>query len=227
MKICICDDEISQCENLKAMILKHSLNHEITIFHSAEEMLFECENTFPFDCLFLDIQMKNMNGIDCARKIRESDQKIIIVFLSAIRDYVFEGYEVNAVRYLLKPLDLNKCFEILDLIEHSFQKGHHYLYINKTKIDCEDIRYIESYGHYCTIHANKNIEIKSSISEIFQQLPNTFIQTHRSYIVNLSHIEAITKDACLLSDQIKIPVSRSSVKKVNEAFMEYLKGGLL
>lgn len=226
MNICICDDDKSLCEDLKNMILKHG-QHNVTVYHSAEGMLFECESHYPFDCVFLDIQMKEINGIECARKIREFDKKIGIIFLSAIKDYVFEGYEVNAIRYLLKPLNQDKCFEILDLVEESVQKEHHYLYINKTKIDCADILYIESYGHYCSIHTDKALETKSSLSELYSQLPEGFIQTHRSYIVNLSHIEAVLKEGCLLSDETVIPISRNSVKKVNNAFMEYIKGGLV
>lgn len=226
MNICICDDDKDLCEILKQMILKHDA-HNVTVFHSAEEMLFECENQFPFDCIFLDIQMKTINGIDCARKIREYDKKIGIIFLSAIRDYVFEGYEVNAIRYLLKPLEISKCHEILDLVAQSAVKEHQYLFVNKTKIDCEDILYIESYGHYCTVHGDKNVETKSSLSELCGKLPEGFIQTHRSYVVNLAHVDSILKEGCLLDDETVIPISRNSVKKVNSAFMEYIKGGLM
>lgn len=226
MNICICDDDMSLCENLKSMILQHGA-HTITMYHSAEEMLFECENNFPFQCVFLDIQMKNMNGIECARKIRQYDKKIGIIFLSAIRDYVFEGYEVGAIRYLLKPLEQEKCFELLDLVAESVTKEPQYLLLNKTKIDCEDILYIESYGHYCSIHAEKVIETKSSLSELLSKLPECFVQTHRSYVVNLAHVESVLKKNCLLDDETLVPISRNSVKKVNSAFMEYMKGGLL
>ena len=171
--------------------------------------------------------MKNINGIECARKIREHDKKISIVFLSVIDDYVFEGYEVNATRYLLKPLQEDKCFVLLDCLEESVQKTHHYLYVNKTKIDCADILYIESYGHYCSIHTDKVWEIKSSLSELNSQLPKDFLQTHRSYIVNLNHVESILKAGCLLSDETIVPISRNSVRKVNQAFMEYLKGEVM
>lgn len=227
MKICICDDDKSQCERLKKMIMKHSSTHEIIFFHSAEEMLFECEDTYPFDCIFMDIQMDKINGIDCARKIRENDQKILIVFLSAIGDYVFEGYEVNAIRYLLKPLREDQCHALLDLIQNSIQKESSYLYIHKTKINCDEITYIESFKHYCTIHGNHVMEAKISISELLNKLPSSFIQTHRSYIVNLSHVDAIQKDQCLLDSQEMVPISRSSIKKVNEAFMEYIKGEMV
>ena len=85
--------------------------------------------------------------IECARKIREYDKKIGIVFLSAIKDYVFEGYEVNAIRYLLKPLETEKCHAILDLIVDSVTKERQYLLVNKTKVDCEEILFIESFSH--------------------------------------------------------------------------------
>lgn len=226
MRICICDDDKSMCDNLKEMILQHGI-HVVTVYHSAEELLFECENQFLFDCVFLDIQMKTMNGIDCARKIREYDKKIGIIFLSAIKDYVFEGYEVNAIRYLLKPLETEKCHALLDMISESLTKEQQYLLVNKMKVDCEKILYIESFGHYCTVHGDKIIETKSSLSEICGKLPGNFIQIHRSYVVNLEHVESILKDTCLLEDGSEIPISRSSVKKVNQAFMKFLKGGLL
>ena len=225
MKICICDDDLNQCKNLKDMILSHG-SHMVTVYHSAEELLFECENNYAFDCIFLDIQMKELNGIDCARKIREIDSKVILVFLSAIKDYVFEGYEVNAMRYLLKPLEENKCHELLDKIQNSIEKESAYVLINKTKINCDDITYIESYGHYCGIHTNETIESKISISDLLKELPDTFIQTHRSYIVNLEHVESILKDKCVLDTQELIPISRNSIKKVNESFMEFIKGGI-
>ena len=226
MRICICDDDKSMCDNLKEMILQHGA-HAITVFHSAEELLFECENQFPFDLVFLDIQMKSINGIECAHKIREYDKKIGIVFLSAIKDYVFEGYEVSAIRYLLKPLETQKCHELLDLIIESVMKERQYLLVNKTKVDCEKILFIESFGHYCAVHTDEVIETKVSLSEMSAKLPVHFVQTHRSYIVNLEHVDSVLKDVCLLDDGSEIPISRNSVKKVNRAFMEFIKGGLM
>lgn len=239
MNICICDDDLTACEHLKNMISHHGF-HTITTYHSAEELLFECENHFPFDCIFLDIQMKDMNGVECARRIRQSDEKVKIVLLSVIQDYVFEGYEVGAMRYLLKPLQQEKCHALLDLVEASLETKHHFVYVNKTKVDCEDIIYIESQGHYCYFYMKNNktplggtaeakavLGTKTPIGELLSQLPDTFVQTHRSYVVNLSYVESIVKDGCLLSDEILIPISRNSVKKVNSAFMEYIKGGLL
>lgn len=226
MRICICDDDKSMCDNLKEMILQHGA-HAITVFHSAEELLFECENQFPFDLVFLDIQMKSINGIECAHKIREYDKKIGIVFLSAIKDYVFEGYEVNAIRYLLKPLEVEKCHALLDLILESVTKERQYLVVNKTKVDCEKILFIESFGHYCAVHTDEVIETKVSLSEMSAKLPVHFVQTHRSYIVNLEHVDSVLKDVCLLDDGSEIPISRNSVKKVNRAFMEFIKGGLM
>ena len=132
MRICICDDEISQCDVLKEMILAHGA-HAVTVYHSAEELLFECENNYAFDCIFLDIQMKGINGIECARKIREKDSHVILVFLSAISDYVFEGYEVQAIRYLLKPLQEEQFFPLLRQLEEQKNAKKKYLIVRSER----------------------------------------------------------------------------------------------
>lgn len=99
--------------------------------------------------------------------------------------------------------------------------------VNKRKVDCEEILFIESFGHYCAVHTDEVIETKVSLSEMSAKLPVHFVQTHRSYIVNLEHVDSVLKDVCLLDDGSEIPISRNSVKKVNQAFMEFIKGGLM
>ena len=231
MNICICDDDTAVCEHLQSTIYKHGA-HRLTIYHSAEELLFECDGSFPFDCIFLDIQMKQMNGMECARKIRKFDKKVNIAFFSVIQDYVFEGYEVNAIRYLLKPLREEQCFDLLDILEAALQKERSYIYLNKTRIDCGRIRYVESIGHYTSIHVEQDgggeevLENKISLLELLSQLPECFVQTHRSYVVNLDYVESLIKEGCLLEGGTLIPISRKSLKKVNQAFLDYIKGGL-
>ncbi|MCI5774327.1 MAG: LytTR family DNA-binding domain-containing protein [Erysipelotrichaceae bacterium] len=226
MRICICDDDHQQCESLKSMILEHS-EHEVTIFHSAKQMLFECEHHFPFDCLFLDIQMEGMNGIELAKKIRQIDDNIIIVFITAIKDYVFEGYEVQAWRYLLKPLTKEKCHALLLEINNKIKKQTSYILVNKAKIDCATISYIEVMGHYCSIKGKNTMDVKMSIKELKHLLPANFIQTHRSYLVNMEWIESIAKDKCLLKDDIMVPISRNMYHEVNKSFMSYIKKGMM
>ena len=233
MRLLICDDEKVTCDYLKNLIneycSKFNKKIDVTIYNSAEELLFETNNTFPFDLILLDIQMKEMNGIDLARKIREFDKDIPIVFVTGISDYVFEGYEVGAYRYLLKPISDEKLFTILD---HFYVKQDEdkFLVISlkgeTIKLNCKDILYIEAMGHYINIRVqDKEYTIKESINNYFKQINDSkFVFCHRSYIVNISSVEAIKKDEIVLSNGIKLPLSRNYYKAINEEFIKYYQG---
>lgn len=227
MRICICEDDQAQMNELKQLILHCDQQTEIIGFHSAEEMLFECNHTFPFDCIFLDIQMDEMNGIELAKQIRKDDGHVPLVFLTSCKDYVYEGYEVQALRYLLKPIDQAKVSEIFALIKDQKQTQK-YVFIEvekeKIKVDLADLLYLESCGHTCLIHTkNKTYEVRSPLQEISKQLDEDFIATHRSFIVRIGEIERIGKDCCTLSNHENIPISRNNYKSVNEAFIQYFQ----
>lgn len=95
MRICLVDDDSTQLDYLKVMINrwsdKHNIYSELSFYHSAEEMLFEHNKSYPFDLIVLDIQMGNINGIELAKTIRESDKNVILAFISGMADYVFDG----------------------------------------------------------------------------------------------------------------------------------------
>jgi len=234
MRICLVDDDSTQLDYLKMIINKwaglHNIIVDIDFYHSAEEMLFEHEKSYPFDMILLDIQMNQMNGIELAKKIRSFDQEVFIAFVSGIADYVFEGYLVQAIRYILKPIDEQKIFEILNFVEMNKKSEDKYIIINipgeKKKINHKDIIFMESVGHYVIFHLEKEVyECKYNISDLLNDLSqSSFIRTHRSYIVNLKHIERINKSSCLLTNNQEIPLSRNAYKLVNEKFIQYYKG---
>ena len=155
MRICLVDDNSTQLEFLKTLILKWSKETntvvDIEIYHSAEEILFESNNSYPFDLMILDIQMNKINGIELAKRIRKVDKSVVISFLSGIADYVFEGYEVQAIQYLLKPVDEDKLFKLLELVRKmtTDEKKHLIIHVSKEKrkIDYDQIYFIESLGH--------------------------------------------------------------------------------
>lgn len=92
----------------------------------------------------------------------------------------------------------------------------------------EEIYYAESLGHYVMIHlSDKVYKVKMSFNDFLSKLNKSFILTHRSFIVNLKYIERITKTDCILQGELQVPISRSSYKAVNQAFIEYYKGGEL
>jgi DNA-binding LytR/AlgR family response regulator len=234
MRICLVDDDSTQLDYLKLLIEKwankRNINTDISFYHSAEEMLFENNQSYPFDMIVLDVQMGQMNGIELARKIRRVDKNVIISFISGMADYVFEGYEVQAIRYILKPVKDKKVYELLDYVSTHRTKEKKYIIISisgeKKKINHDDIIYFESMGHYVVFHLeNQEYDYKYNISELCKELSDSeFVRTHRSYVVNLKYIEKITKNECQLINNIKVPLSRNSYKAVNEKFIDYYKG---
>ncbi len=234
MKIAYCDDEKIQGEYIRTAIAQwdnpNQVPCELTIYGSAEEMLFENPDTFPFDIIILDIELDRMNGIELARIIRKVDKHVLIAFLSNSREYVFQGYEVQAVRYFVKPLSGEQLFPVLDMVSlTSVQKQ--YIIISsageKVKLDFNDIIYVEALGHYINICTEKiNYEVKMNMNEIAEKLTGCFISTHRSYLANLQHIERVMKTECCLKGGYTIPVSRSAYKQVNQEFINFYKRGV-
>jgi len=238
MIIGLCDDNDVQLNYINSLITswKNTRNIKCDVFtyHSAEELIFENEGSYPFDLLILDIQMGKMNGMELAKKIREVDKNVMITFLTGLRDYVFEGYEVGALRYLLKPLNEKQFLELLDESFNNLHTDNKNWYIfahdgESVKLNYDDIIYIEADRHYINlVSTEKTYEIKKSISQLSKELSGyNFFNSHRSYIVNLKHVEKINKSECLMSNGENNPVSRSNYKSLNEAFINYYRGSAL
>lgn len=232
MKIAICDDEIVQVEYIENLVKEwadeKSVLCSIESFNSAEEFLFKYEEGNPFDLLILDIQMKAMNGMELAKKVRALDRNVKIIFLTGIKDYVFEGYEVGAVRYILKPLKEKELFKTLDIISTELKdKPDNYFVFNyqgeNIKLAYEDIIKLEVDGHYVNmLTVEKEYIWKESLLKMKEGLENKgFVLANRSVLVNVRHIEKITKTECIMCRNIVVPISRNSYKDVNQAFINY------
>lgn len=235
MIIGLCDDDKTQLEYLSALIKTWASVRntfcEIKTYHSAEELIFENMESYAFDILILDIQMGDMNGIELAKKIRIQDEELMIIFLTGVKDYVLDGYEVNAFRYILKPVKVDKLYLLLDEVDNKLKKSNKKYYIfnysgETIKLEQGQILYIESIKHYVNIvTVDKSYEIKSTINQVLSSLEaEDFISIHRSYIVNLKHVDKINKSSCMLSNGVQIPISRSNYKNFNEAFIKYYRG---
>ena len=156
MRICFCDDEASTRSQFERMAAAWEEQRgeaaELQLYNSAEQLLFEVgqpeAQELAFDLILLDIQMGGMDGITLARQLRAQDKRVTLAFLTAAREYVFEGYEVQAVRYLLKPMQQEKVFELLDLARQNLQEQPS-LILNcadeKKKIYLSQIAAIEAY----------------------------------------------------------------------------------
>lgn len=126
IRIAVCEDEEVQAEYLKTLLDRWQelagVSAAVDVYRSAEQFLFEAEEQKTYDIMLLDIQMGEMNGLDLARRVRERDKRVRIVFLTGVADYAIEGYEVGALRYLLKPVKEPVFFEILSSLSEEMRK---------------------------------------------------------------------------------------------------------
>ena len=176
--------------------------------------------TTKIDILFLDIQMPDINGIEFSRSL--ADKNIAVIFTTAFSEYAVEGFNVDAIDYLLKPIEYDrflksvyKAKEYIDYLNH--QELHDgYLFVKSdyqmVKIILKDILYIEGLDDYIKIYLpNKSVLTLMTLKTIMQKLPtNEFIRVHRSYIVPISKIDHISRSKIkIIEREIPIGVSYS------------------
>ncbi len=199
-----------------------------TFIENAEEYLFKYDRQNVFDIILLDVCMKDMNGMELAHEIRKSDRNVQIVFLTGNAEYVFEGYEIDAVRYLIKPVDENELAKALDAcMEKLGSSREDYLTIKyqgeNVRLSRSEIIYVKVDGHYLQMKtADKEYEWKASLKEMMSKLdPVRFVMANRSAVVNLEFVDKITREECILENGETIPVSRGAYGPLNDAFMKY------
>ncbi|MGL5378829.1 LytR/AlgR family response regulator transcription factor [Clostridium sp.] len=215
-RIVVCEDEnifrSFLVEAISNIFIEKSIDVEI-IEYSSGEALFD---KYPenVDIFFLDIEMSELSGMDVAKKIRELDTNVEIIFTTAVSGYLEQGYEVRAYRYLIKPFekeDLKR--HLLACISDVLSKQENYLVLEDKgilyKIDIDKITYIEVLQRNITVHTlDDKYTIKMSISNIEKKLKNyNFYRSHRSYLINLKYVQSISSNMAIVNND-EVPISR-------------------
>ncbi|EJT5921886.1 response regulator transcription factor [Clostridium perfringens] len=220
--IALCEDNSLQREELKNNLSKVldeiGVEYKLLTFETGEDLLREYPENL--DMLFLDIQMGELTGMETARKVRKYDDKVEIIFITALWDYIQKGYEVRAFRYLIKPVKFKELQEqVTACVENILHKRYTYITIkdknNVLKIRTEDILFLETFERKVIIHTNsQDYIVKMSMNKLEKGLNNKgFFRCHTSYIVNLIKIEEIKKDY-LLINKFTLPVSKHRMKNL-------------
>ena len=220
--IALCEDNSLQREELKNNLSKVldeiGVEYKLLTFETGEDLLREYPENL--DMLFLDIQMGELTGMETARKVRKYDDKVEIIFITALWDYIQKGYEVRAFRYLIKPVKFKELQEqVTACVENILHKRYTYITIkdknNVLKIRTEDILFLETFERKVIIHTNsQDYIVKMSMNKLEKELTNKgFFRCHTSYIVNLIKIEEIKKDY-LLINKFTLPVSKHRMKNL-------------
>ena len=236
LNIAIIDDEAPFRKRIATAVdewvEKSKISATVNEYSSAESFLFAYEEKKDYDLLLLDIEMDGINGVEMAKQIRREDETVQIIFITGYPDYMCQGYDLSALHYLIKPVFDEKLFEVLDRALKNIRKGGNRVIFTtdggKKVVTLDAILYAESDSHNMHIvTTDGTFDVRMTISSLAKILGSEFISTHRSYIVNLSHIVFLSKSDMTLDSGEKIPISRNEFKTVHSCFVKYNKGELV
>lgn len=225
--IAICDDNPADIRYLSD-ILEHWARQNGILLHrdafpSAEAFLFCYAERKDFDILLLDIEMAGMDGVTLARTIRRENENIQIVFITGYSDYIAEGYDVSALHYLMKPVREEKLCQVLNRALGKLRRNERALMLELAgealRIPLYEILYLEVRKNYVTIHGRQDYTVKKTLGDFQPLLDERFFRLGRSYILNLSRVERVTKTEVTLSDGSRIPLPRSMYEPLNRAII--------
>ena len=230
ISIAICDDSINMVNSLDESIKEYAsnTNKEIRTFLFTDGIELLENFSSKFDIIFLDIKMPQMNGIEVAKKIREKDADVIIIFLTSLVQYALDGYKVNAANYLVKPITKKRLGSELERwIRKTEQNDEPYICFHNDngnyKVLLKNVSYIETYNRNLLIHTGQqNIVCYWKMKDMENKVvPYGFARNHSSYIVNLFYVENIEKNDVKLSSGERLPISKTKKKEFMEKLAEY------
>ena len=232
-RIAIVDDSTTDAEFVQGILNSwadfRQANIQAEVFPSAEAFLFRYAEDKGWDILLLDIEMGAMDGITMAKKVRQDNESVQMVFITGFADYISEGYEVAALHYLMKPVKQDKLFAVLDRAVASIQKTERVILLpvggEMLRLTISQVQYVEAFSHtVAIITGTDTIQVKMPISEVERLLGEGFIRCHRSYLVGLKHISRLSKTEVILDNGKTLPLSRSAAPLVHKAFISYYTG---
>ncbi len=231
IRIAICDDEKHMSDHIRAMAsgFFRKKNREIhfRIFLSGEELL---NYDGRIDILFLDIQMKGMDGMETARKLRADQFRGFLIFITVLKEMVFQSFEVQAYDYLVKPVDEIQFEKMMERLYASIcsdredsllvQKGHEGRIVSKDEIIfCEIIdRKI-----YLNLASCEVLDYYERIENLERKLGSCFFRCHRSYLINLKHLKGYKNGTAYMDNGKEVPVSRLRSKEFSSVVLQYMK----
>lgn len=232
MDIAICEDLEVDRQALIHMIKKYCSDYNLEVKLSTYNNGNDLLSNFTygkFKLIFLDIYINNddLTGIEIAKQIRINDQECIIVFMTTSRDHALDAFEVDAMQYLVKPVDYNKIKHIFNKIQKLFSEDMRFIEVPSNglsmKILLKDIYCIEVYNKTCLIHTGLHtIKTYTPLSKLWELLDGSpFLRCHRSYIVNMFYIDDILENDFLLKNGYKIPIRKEASSDIKQTYSDY------
>lgn len=234
MKIAVCDDDKAAREHIVSLVKEQIQDAEIMTFATGEEML-KVQSTF--DISFLDVEMREISGMDVANHIRQEEQgntKSIIIFVTGYEKYMNSAFDVSAFHYLLKPIDEEKFRSVfgraLDELYAVRERKKRFILVRNSgiqqKVYLKDIYYIESANKKIIIHTKMGIlDSYGKMNELEQMTGRGFYRCHRCYLVNMEQIVSYNADTIKVVNGDKLILAQKKYSSFIRQYMKYAKDG--
>jgi len=229
--IAVCDDEKYISDKIKSMVSEFFCRKNIDIviaqFSSGKELL---KYDGIIDILFLDIQMEDIDGMETARKLRSRKFKGALIFITILKEMVFQSFEVQAYDYLVKPIEPSLFEKTMERLLASMknaseasllvQKGY-----ESSIILFEDIVYCEIIDRKIYLHlaSSEILDFYDRIEKLEKRLDSRFYRCHRSYLINLQYLRSYKNGTAYMENGKEIPVSRLRSKEFSDVILQYMK----
>ena len=228
-KVAIVDDSTRDADFVKGILDpwagQRHIDIQAQVFPSAEAFLFRYAEDKDWDILLLDIEMGAMDGVTMAKRVRQDNEAVQIVFITGYSDYIAEGYEVAALHYLMKPVNQDKLFAVLDRALEKRKQEERCLnlasYGEMVRLPFYEIRYLDVSANYVTVHAKTDYTVKRTLGDFEKELDDRFFRVGRGMILNLKYIQRVTKTEVRLSDGTVLPLPRGAYEPLNRAIIQH------
>ena len=222
LNIIICDDEAAQRRHLKAIVQNElelkGLAAEFYEFASGEDFLAHPQSSAA-NLIFLDIEMHNLDGMATAQALRRWNSQAIIVFVTAYDDYVFQGYDVKALNYILKPYEPQRIKTVLAEALSLLEQREPEIYQVETKAGVYNLPlkntlyFMSDKRKIIAVTTTEKIDFYGKLDDLQPKLPPYFVRCHRRYLVNLHFVASVVQDKARVGEET-LPVSRSHYQEL-------------
>lgn len=235
IRAAFCDDDHFVLNEMNALFDQYCAERDqeiaCMVFHSPLELLAEIEKGTHFNILFLDVIMPGQNGINVAKEIRQYDHTVKIIFLTSSSEFAVESYTVDAFFYYVKPIKAEVFYRLMDTAISQCEKERQGGLILRckngiTRIALEKLVYCEVIRHTLVFHLENGMKRESmgSLDELSSELSQygNFMRPHRSFLINMDHIQSISYKAITLDNLEKIPIPHGKCSEVKNLYLEYV-----